>query len=117
MRVSALPLLLLSAAALAGLTGCSNRVERFDSYPRTGSDYSRLGGPGQPPARTSQPRTAGAADADRHNGLARAITVGQGDSLDLIARRHHLPKQALRDANQLRDDRLVVGQTLLIPAH
>ncbi len=42
-RASA-PLLLVCALA-AALAGCSNRVERFDSYPRYGSDYSRLGGP------------------------------------------------------------------------
>lgn len=89
----------LAAVLSAGLVGCSNRVERFDSYPRYSSDYSRLGGPSEHIA-----------------GLARVVTVGQGDSLDLLSRRFGITKQALRDANGLKSDRLAIGQTLLIPA-
>ena len=41
--------------------------------------------------------------------------VQAGDSLEKIARANKISVQALRDANQLTNDRILVGQTLKIP--
>lgn len=41
--------------------------------------------------------------------------VQPGDSLDKIARLHKISVQALKDANQLTKDRILVGQSLQIP--
>jgi len=41
--------------------------------------------------------------------------VKNGDSLEKIAKNHHTTIQALKVANQLSNDRIVVGQTLQIP--
>ena len=41
--------------------------------------------------------------------------VQPGDSLEKIARLHKVSVQALRDANQLTNDRILIGQTLKIP--
>lgn len=43
------------------------------------------------------------------------ITVQPGDSLWVLARRHHTTIQALRAANGLQGDQLVVGQELTLP--
>lgn len=41
--------------------------------------------------------------------------VQSGDRLEKIARNHKVSVQALRDCNGLKDDRIIVGQTLKIP--
>lgn len=48
-------------------------------------------------------------------GEGKLYKVQSGDSLEKIARIHKVPLQALRDANQLNSDRIIVGQTLRIP--
>lgn len=45
----------------------------------------------------------------------RTHTVGSGETLWGIARRYGVSTDALRKANQLRDDRVRLGQTLVIP--
>lgn len=47
---------------------------------------------------------------------AKTYTVASGDSLWKIANKHSITINALKEANQLKSDRLSVGQTLLIPA-
>lgn len=46
---------------------------------------------------------------------ARTYKVQPGDSLEKIAKTQKTTVQALRDANQLQNDRIIVGQTLKIP--
>ena len=46
---------------------------------------------------------------------ARTYKVQPGDSLGKIAIEHKVTLQALKDANQLANDRIIVGQTLKIP--
>jgi LysM repeat protein len=42
--------------------------------------------------------------------------VKSGDSLEKIARAHHITTEALKKANQLSSDRIIVGQELKIPS-
>lgn len=46
---------------------------------------------------------------------SKTYKVQPGDSLEKIARAQKVSVQALRDANQLSNDRIIVGQTLKIP--
>lgn len=48
-------------------------------------------------------------------GGLKTYKVQPGDSLERIARAQKVSVQALRDANQLSNDRIIVGQTLKIP--
>lgn len=41
--------------------------------------------------------------------------IRPGDTLSGIARRHQVSEQSLRAANNIEDDRIIVGQTLVIP--
>jgi LysM repeat protein len=41
--------------------------------------------------------------------------VQSGDSLEKIARLHKVSVQAIRDLNSLNNDRIVIGQTLIVP--
>ncbi|HCE38731.1 MAG TPA: N-acetylmuramoyl-L-alanine amidase [Alcanivorax sp.] len=41
--------------------------------------------------------------------------IRPGDTLSGIARRHQVTEQSLRAANNIEDDRIIVGQTLVIP--
>jgi LysM repeat protein len=43
--------------------------------------------------------------------------VKSGDTLERIARKHHLAVEELKRANSLESDRIVVGQDLMIPSH
>jgi LysM repeat protein len=49
------------------------------------------------------------------NEAVKTYKVQPGDSLEKIARAQKVSVQALRDANQLTNDRIIVGQTLKIP--
>ncbi len=49
------------------------------------------------------------------SGRASTYQVQSGDTLEKIARNHKVSLQALREANQLTSDRILVGQTLNIP--
>lgn len=53
--------------------------------------------------------------ASRAGETSRTYKVQSGDSLEKIARSQKVSVQALRDANQLTNDRIIVGQTLKIP--
>jgi LysM repeat protein len=44
-----------------------------------------------------------------------SYTVKSGDSLDLIARRHNVSIEALKKANKLKSDLIIVGQKIRIP--
>lgn len=46
---------------------------------------------------------------------SKTYKVQPGDSLEKVARMHKVSVQALRDANKLNQDRIMVGQTLKIP--
>jgi LysM repeat protein len=48
--------------------------------------------------------------------IARSHRVQRGENLTVIARRHGVTVQSLRQANQIRNDRIIAGQTLRIPA-
>jgi LysM repeat protein len=48
-------------------------------------------------------------------GEAQTYKVQSGDSLEKIARKHGISVQALRQANELTSDRIIIGQTLKIP--
>lgn len=48
---------------------------------------------------------------------AKTYTVKAGDTLTKVARVNGLKVKALRDANKLKTDRLIVGQKLKIPTH
>jgi LysM repeat protein len=49
------------------------------------------------------------------SGSGKTYKVQPGDSLEKIARSQKVSVQALREANQLVNDRILVGQTLKIP--
>jgi LysM repeat protein len=53
--------------------------------------------------------------ANQASELSKTYKVQPGDSLEKIARAQKVSVQALRDANQLTNDRIIVGQTLKIP--
>lgn len=48
-------------------------------------------------------------------GSERSYTVKAGDSLEKIARSHQTTIQAIKMANRLTSDRIIVGKTLIIP--
>lgn len=53
--------------------------------------------------------------AHKSSEALKTYKVQPGDSLEKIARGQKISVQALRDANQLNNDRIIVGQTLKIP--
>lgn len=52
---------------------------------------------------------------NKANESGKTYKVQSGDSLGKIAQNHKVSVQALRDANQLTNDRIIIGQTLKIP--
>lgn len=69
-----------------------------------------------PPSRPAQPAPAARppAPAPQRQGT-RTHTVGSGDTLYNIGRRYGVSPAAIRAANQLPDDTIRLGQTLVIP--
>jgi LysM repeat protein len=65
--------------------------------------------------KTSAPK-ASASAAAKVSGPTSAYVVKSGDSLSLIAHKHGVKTAALREANGLKNDKLVVGQKLKVPA-
>ena len=63
-------------------------------------------------AKTSAPKTSAAAASA---GPAATYVVKQGDSLSLIAHKNGVKTAALREANGLKNDKIVVGQKLKVP--
>lgn len=53
--------------------------------------------------------------ANKASESGKTYKVQSGDSLGKIAQIHKVSVQALRDANQLTNDRIIIGQTLKIP--
>lgn len=51
----------------------------------------------------------------RYDGISGTYKVQSGDSLEKIARIHKVTIKSLKDANNLTNDRIIVGQTLKIP--
>lgn len=49
------------------------------------------------------------------NSSGKTYKVKNGDSLGTIARDNHTTIQAIKDLNQLKNDRIVIGQTLKLP--
>ncbi|MBS0615160.1 MAG: LysM peptidoglycan-binding domain-containing protein [Verrucomicrobia bacterium] len=47
----------------------------------------------------------------------KSYRVKAGDSLEKIAKRHKIPVETLKKANNLTDDRIMIGQDLQIPDH
>ena len=41
--------------------------------------------------------------------------IKRGESLSTIARKYHVTVKALRQANNMKNDRITAGQTLIIP--
>lgn len=68
------------------------------------------------PASSSSSSTAGESGTVTTNGSRKTYTVKSGDNLTRIARRYGTTPQALRAANNLNSDRIVVGQKLVIPS-
>jgi len=66
-------------------------------------------------ASTSAGRATGPAGAADTNGSAQMYTVKSGDSLTKIAGQFGVTIKALRSANNLKTDKIVVGQKLNIP--
>ena len=65
--------------------------------------------------KTSAPK-ASASAAAKVSGPTSAYVVKSGDSLSSIAHKHGVKTAALREANGLKNDKLVVGQKLKVPA-
>ena len=70
-------------------------------------DYAKAGASAAKPAKSTAKPTA-AKDGD-------AYVVQPGDALEKIARRHGTTVSALREANNLKSDKIMVGQKLAIP--
>jgi LysM repeat protein len=64
--------------------------------------------------KVSAPKTT-APKASAASGPAVSYTVKSGDSLSVIAYKHGVKTAAIREANALKSDRIVVGQKLKIP--
>lgn len=52
---------------------------------------------------------------NRTSASSKSYKVQSGDSLEKIARRHDISVQALKEANQLSSDQIMINQTLKIP--
>lgn len=61
-------------------------------------------------------KSAATTKASANDGKKIEVTVKKGDSLDKIARANGTTIKALKEANQLKNDRLKVGQVLQLPA-
>ncbi len=69
-----------------------------------------------PKVKSSAPKTKiGASKSPAISGPTTAYVVKSGDSLSLIAHKHGVKVAAIREANGLKSDRIVVGQKLKIP--
>ncbi len=66
-------------------------------------------------AATTSPAPGAAAAVDTSDG-SQAYSVKSGDNLEKIAKQHGTTVKALRTANNLKTDRITVGQKLKIPA-
>jgi len=80
---------------------------------RVGQKLVLPGGGGSGPATVAAPAAAGGGASA---GGEQVYVVQSGDNLTKIARRFGTTVQALREANQLRTDRIRVGDRLRIPA-
>ncbi|MFA7173351.1 MAG: LysM peptidoglycan-binding domain-containing protein [Kiritimatiellia bacterium] len=67
------------------------------------------------PSSTAANISAPKVSAPVYNGPATTYVVKQGDSLSVIAYKHGINTAALRAANNLKSDRILVGQKLQIP--
>lgn len=69
------------------------------------------------PVKTSSPAkiTAPKVSTPEYNGPSTTYIVKKGDSLSVIAYKHGVKTSALRAANNLKSDRILVGQKLNIP--
>lgn len=66
--------------------------------------------------KVSAPKTsAPKASAPAVSGPVTTYTVKSGDSLSVIAQKHGVKTAALREANSLKNDKIVVGQKLKVP--
>lgn len=83
-------------------------ITRSRSVPSV-SHHKHVSAPKTVAPKTSLPKVSGA-------GFTDVYVVKSGDSLSLIAHRHGTKTAALREANGLKNDKLVVGQKLKIPA-
>jgi LysM repeat protein len=70
-----------------------------------------------PPADTSTTAATASVDANAPVADGTPYTVHKGDSLARIAHRHHVALAQLKLANSLTNDRLKIGQKLVIPNH
>jgi LysM repeat protein len=68
------------------------------------------------PAKTAQVPTVDTPSAARADSGHAVHIVKSGESLSKIARQHGTTIRAIRDANNLRTDRILVGQKLKVPA-
>lgn len=68
-----------------------------------------------PPSSTAANISAPKVSAPVYNGPATTYVVKKGDSLSVIAYKHGINTAALRAANNLKSDRIIVGQKLQIP--
>ncbi len=73
--------------------------------------------PAKTPARSATPAkiTAPKVSAAVSTGAATTYIVKKGDSLSVIAYKHGIKTSALRTANDLKSDRILVGQKLKVP--
>ena len=66
----------------------------------------------KPKQETAKPKAKPAAQPQAK---AKTYTVVKGDNLGKIARRHHTTVDAIKKANKLKNDRIDIGQKLIIP--
>ncbi len=68
-----------------------------------------------PPKVTAPKSTVSKSAPVAANGTDTTYTVKAGDSLSVIAMRHGIKTAALRDANNIKGDKIIVGQKLKVP--
>jgi LysM repeat protein len=112
------PFAVSSSGRTAPRQGRTVVVLRADSAIVTSIGSTSEASPPRPLAElsaASDPRAVPEAPAPARTAEPRTHEVGPGDTLSGLAQRYNVSTQQLRDLNRLADDRIRLGQELLIP--
>ena len=121
----------VTALAAVVAAGCSMSTTRFDqpdwsiadaeATPATAKSYDNRSGANAPKSLTYADDAKSADNGHQATvvdspGDAHQVVVAPGDTLSVIGRRHGVSVKALMQANNLTNDRIVIGQSLNVPS-